>query len=176
MGNKTILGGGYELSKEQVEKNDRTALDWERFDTMLEICYKHYMSGYTNDDLAIFCRMIVNIGKDFEGEELEVIPHIGRNRRLGELITMAVTHEHERVAGKVRISNKEVFKRLVYDLVDKAHQDGHPKNKTTQTNQKTAFQFVADLMGTYGVLSKEGRPYSASTISNWCDDVANFSK
>jgi len=172
MTNKTILGGGYEPSKEELARQDRVNRDWERYWVMLDLCFEHYVLKDTKSDLTHFCRMIVNIGNDFEGEELSSIPNEGRHKKVGELVSQAVAHDIGKVPGKTPVSNKEVFKGLLLKLVDQAHQDGHPKNKTAQTEKETAFQFVADLMAKYGFLNRDGRAYSASTISNWCDEAS----
>lgn len=156
-------------SPTEEEKKIITAeeLDWERFEIVLDLCYEYYISDTAKPDLAALCRIMVKISKEFHGEIFNAIPERGRNRLIGERVVKAVSYDHK-VGGTKPITNKAVFQSLVAQLVERAHQDGHPKNKTEQRQVRTAFQVTADLLYRYGIRNK-GKKYSVSTISNWCD-------
>jgi hypothetical protein len=154
-------------AEEKKLSNDQN-LDWLRFSTLLEICYEHYISDDSKNDLAGFCEIIVAISEDYVGQVYPILPINARNRMVGELVSKAVKHDRTGVPGKVPVSNKAVFRRLVAELVDRAHQDGHPKNKVSQTSMSTAFEVVADILERYGI-TNNGARYSPKTISNWCN-------
>ena len=107
--------------------------------------------------------MVVTIGNDFTGDTFDKIPKKGCDRLLGEIITKAVNHDTK----KHRDPNKVVFKSLVKGLVGLAHDDGRKKSKAP-SHDKTAFEFVADLLFKYGI-KNQGQKYSSSAIGNWCD-------
>lgn len=155
-------------TEEEVKRFEAVALDWERFVILLDLCYEHYISESAKPDLSKLCILIVQISKDFKGEIPDSIPESGRHTLIGERVVKAVSYGHK-VGGKKPITNKAVFQSLVAQLVDRAHRDGHPKNKTAQTQIRTAFEVTADLMYRYGIRNM-GKKYSASTISNWCDE------
>jgi len=150
-------------TEEDVAHDEAVALDWERFQILLNICFEHYTHVDTKLSLENFTRMVVTIGNDFTGDTFDKIPKKGRDRLLGEIITKAVNHDMK----KHRDPNKVVFKSLVKDLVERAHDDDHKKSKAP-SHDVTAFEFVAGLLFKYGI-KNQGQKYSSSTISNWCD-------
>lgn len=155
-------------TEEEAKKTKAKELDWKRFGILLDMCYEFYISDTSKPDLAVFCQLMVRISQDFQGEILTFIPERWRNRLIGEMVVKAVRYDHGRVFGTKPMTNKAVFQSLVVKLVDLAYRDGHPKNKTSQKAGTTAFQFTADLIYRYGI-TNNGRKYSASTISNWCN-------
>jgi len=163
---ETILGAP--LSEEHKKELEAQNLDWQRFCILLGICYEFYISDESKNDLAGFCKLIVTIREDFEGEHYQSMADRGCDRLIGELVIKAV--KHDGVSGKQKVSNRNVFRKLVAGLVEMSNEDGHSKNKTEQTFRQTAFGFTADLLYKYGITNK-GRKFSESTISNWCDEV-----
>jgi hypothetical protein len=168
MGNTVLTS---QPTKEQLARDSAEELDWERFTILLDICYEHYIEPTTKADLARFCRLLVDISDDFSGDEIDQVPSRGRDRLIGERVYKAVRYDQNRTAGNTPVSNKTVFRKLVNDLVDLAHErEGRSKNKTEQTSTTPAFKFVAKLLYKYGI-TNNGKEYSASTISDWCDSA-----
>jgi len=167
MGDSILTG---ERAEDDIARERAEELDWQRFIILLDLCYEHYIDSRTKADLAHFCRLLVDIGDDFTRDDHTRIPSRGRNQLIGERVYKAVVHDRVRTPGMTPVSNKMVFRKLVSDLVDRAHREGRPKNKTIQIYKTPAFEFVADLLYKYGI-TNNGRRYSASTISDWCDSV-----
>lgn len=166
---KTLL---FETPEQKIERNKKDGQkdkDWERLRILHEICYEHYTSVDTKPDLAAFCRLIVTISDDFEGDEFSFMPRKGVDRLVGEITSKAVRFDLIRSStGRTKVSNKAVFKSLVKSLVERAVKEGHSKNKTSQTENDTAFEVISNLLYKYGI-TNGGKKYSPSTISNWCE-------
>jgi hypothetical protein len=167
MARETILTA--ELSEESRKQLETEEKDWVRFKLIIQICFEHYISAGAKMELEKFVRLIVGISRDFEGDELEVVPERGRYRIIGEYITKAVRVDLGRVPGDIPISSKSIFKPYVKDLVEMAYLDGYKKNKKSQTRKPSAYEVVAGLLYKYGI-TNNGQRYSASTICNWCSE------
>lgn len=161
---KTLLTE--DLSKEQIAENEAIDLDWERFQILLDTCFKYYIRDDTKSDLESFCKIVVNIGNDYSGATFKDIPFKGRDRLIGKVIREAVDFEHgkkKREKGDP-VSHCRIFSSLVRDLIAEAdNKDGLKGNKKLDKN---AYTVVADLIYKYGI-TNNGKPYKANTICNW---------
>ena len=161
---ETILGGDKPKTAEDIAHEKAESLDWRRFETLLHICYEHYIHNDTKPNLANFTRMVFNIGNDFTGETFAEIPSKGRDRLICEVIRDAIKHERKReVAGKQLVSSAQTFRTLVIGLIKMAHDK---ENKPLDKSKNGAAEFVAGLLFKYGI-TNNGEKYAASTINDW---------
>lgn len=81
---ESLLGGDF--TEERANQVKAEKLDWDRFELLLDLSYEYYISDESKSDLAGFCRLIVSIGDDFEGEGYQSLPLRGCSHLIGALI------------------------------------------------------------------------------------------
>ncbi|WP_339645557.1 hypothetical protein [uncultured Porticoccus sp.] len=135
------------LTDEQQQQFDREKRDWDRLLVLLDLIQEGYLLGEIKFDRA--CVLAVETSKDYEGDELELLPIKGRNRLLGEFLHKIIAEKRPPTVKVVNVP--ESIKKIVAELVKRAHENGYVLTREDSVTAQSAFLFVADLMWKYGI-------------------------